>query len=82
MQENVRDVVRFCVRENIVLMADEVYQENVYAEGKKFVSFKKAKWDLGNEAAGLELFSFHSVSKVKINLLLLVVVDRVWHRID
>jgi alanine transaminase len=29
-QQNVRDVVEFCVRKRIVLLADEVYQENVY----------------------------------------------------
>jgi alanine transaminase len=29
-RQNVRDVVEFCVRKRIVLMADEVYQENVY----------------------------------------------------
>eukprot|EP00297_Palpitomonas_bilix_P007727 CAMPEP_0113889748 /NCGR_PEP_ID=MMETSP0780_2-20120614/13705_1 /TAXON_ID=652834 /ORGANISM="Palpitomonas bilix" /LENGTH=489 /DNA_ID=CAMNT_0000878953 /DNA_START=184 /DNA_END=1653 /DNA_ORIENTATION=- /assembly_acc=CAM_ASM_000599 len=62
-EDNVKDVVRFCVKEGIALLADEVYQENVYAEGKKFVSFKKARMDIGEEANDLELFSFHSVSK-------------------
>jgi alanine transaminase len=43
-------VVRFCVEENLVLLADEVYQENVWnASGKKtFVSFKKVAHDIGH----------------------------------
>jgi len=59
-EENMRDVVKFCEREGIALMADEVYQQNVYAEGKAFSSFKKVVCDLGS---GVELFSFHSISK-------------------
>jgi hypothetical protein len=38
----------------------------VYAEGKKFVSFKKALRTLESKA---ELFSFHSVSKVMLSCL-------------
>lgn len=30
-----------CQQEGLVLMADEVYQTNIYAEGKSFLSFKK-----------------------------------------
>merc|ERR1712182_125965 len=37
-EENMRDVVKFCEREGIALMADEVYQQNVYAEGKALSS--------------------------------------------
>jgi len=36
------DVVKFCKKEKLVLMADEVYQDNVYSAGKSFTSFKKA----------------------------------------
>jgi aspartate/methionine/tyrosine aminotransferase len=42
-------------------MADEVYQENVYAKGAKFYSFAKVMHDLGETETSL--FSFHSVSK-------------------
>ena len=44
-----------------------MYQENIYAEGMKFESFKKIAGLMkaaGNEAAEkLEMVSFHSVSK-------------------
>ena len=36
-----QDVVRFCVDRNLLLLADEVYQENVYAPNRTFTSFKK-----------------------------------------
>jgi aspartate/methionine/tyrosine aminotransferase len=42
-------------------MADEVYQENVYAAGRRFVSFAKVMHDLGER--DVSLFSFHSISK-------------------
>ena len=32
---------QMCVEENLVLMADEVYQSNVYIEDREFVSFRK-----------------------------------------
>mmetsp|Transcript_27798 Transcript_27798/g.60801 ORF Transcript_27798/g.60801 Transcript_27798/m.60801 type:complete len:515 (-) Transcript_27798:349-1893(-) len=62
-QADLSDIVKLCKEEGLVLLADEVYQENVYAEGKKFVSMKKAVRDLGDDYAGVELASFHSTSK-------------------
>ena len=44
---NQKEVVAFCEAENLLLVADEVYQENVYAEGKSFTSFKKVMRDAG-----------------------------------
>eukprot|EP00168_Porphyra_purpurea_P018613 TRINITY_DN7020_c0_g1_i1.p1 TRINITY_DN7020_c0_g1~~TRINITY_DN7020_c0_g1_i1.p1 ORF type:complete len:342 (-),score=137.25 TRINITY_DN7020_c0_g1_i1:69-1094(-) len=59
-QEGMEGLVRFCERHTLVLMADEVYQANVYAEGKAFTSFKKVVRALGSS---VELVSFHSTSK-------------------
>lgn len=41
--ENLRDLIQFCNDEKIVLLADEVYQENVYQDDRPFVSAKKVK---------------------------------------
>ena len=41
--ENQVDVVKFCKEEGIVLLADEVYQANIYRPDKTFTSFKKAR---------------------------------------
>jgi aspartate/methionine/tyrosine aminotransferase len=57
-----QDVVRFCVEHDLVLIADEVYQENVHAASKQFRSFRKVALELGLEDT-LELASLHSVSK-------------------
>jgi len=59
---NMVDVMRFCKQEKLFLMADEVYQTNIYQSEKPFVSFRKALLD-HPELEGLELASFHSCSK-------------------
>ncbi len=61
--ENMIEIIKFCHRENIILIADEVYQENVYVEGKKFTSFRKVLFDMGEEYNDVQLFSCHSISK-------------------
>ncbi len=60
--EAVQDVCKFCADNDLVLMADEVYQANVYAEGKEFTSCKKAA-HLAGVLDRIELVSFHSTSK-------------------
>ncbi|ODV91826.1 hypothetical protein CANCADRAFT_23530 [Tortispora caseinolytica NRRL Y-17796] len=70
-KEDMYAIIRFAATKGLVLMADEVYQSNIYTDSVRFVSFKKALRDLqsevsGEEAeelAGLQLVSFHSVSK-------------------
>ena len=57
---NQKEVVAFCEAENLLLVADEVYQENVYAAGKSFTSFKKVMRDMG---ADVPLVSLQSTSK-------------------
>jgi alanine transaminase len=59
-KENVQDVVRFCCQHDLVLLADEVYQENVY--NGEFYSCKRAAFDCGL-LDDIELVSFHSISK-------------------
>jgi len=34
------NVVKFCHRNNILILADEVYQENIYKDNAKFISFR------------------------------------------
>lgn len=64
---NLIDIVKFCAKHKLVLLADEVYQENVYAEGKEFFSAKRAAYEAGlikdDLTSSIELISFHSVSK-------------------
>nr|XP_003422988.1 alanine aminotransferase 1 [Loxodonta africana] len=63
-RECIEAVIRFAFEERLFLLADEVYQDNVYAEGSQFHSFKKVLTEMGPPyAAQQELASFHSVSK-------------------
>mmetsp|Transcript_8273 Transcript_8273/g.24874 ORF Transcript_8273/g.24874 Transcript_8273/m.24874 type:complete len:710 (-) Transcript_8273:70-2199(-) len=59
--EDVRIIAQFCSDHGIVLLADEVYQANVYAENSAFVSAKKVAAD--GDLRNLQLISFHSTSK-------------------
>ncbi|XP_029123827.1 alanine aminotransferase 2 isoform X2 [Elaeis guineensis] len=62
-EENQREIVEFCKKEGLVLLADEVYQENIYVENKKFNSFKKIARSMGYGEQDISLVSFQSVSK-------------------
>merc|ERR1712157_162671 len=60
----IQDICRFCSKHNIVLLADEVYQQNIYEEGSQFVSCKLAAKEAGLlDSDSIELISFHSTSK-------------------
>ena len=78
-------ICKFCADNGIVLMADEVYQRNVYAEGKEFISAKKVALETPG-CANLQLVSFHSTSKGLVSVMHVVCrshsnsVQRVLHR--
>merc|ERR1711974_181118 len=67
-RENMEETIRLCYDEKLILMADEVYQNNVFdKETRPVVSFKKAVLELGAPyAENTELVSFHSMSKGQI----------------
>lgn len=58
---DIQVITEFCAEHGIVLLADEVYQTNVYAEGAQFISAKKVALDC--RLKNLQLVSFHSTSK-------------------
>ena len=45
--KEVKDIVSFCAKHDIVLLSDEVYQENVYREEDQFFSSRRAADELG-----------------------------------
>jgi aspartate/methionine/tyrosine aminotransferase len=59
--DNIKMILNFAKKYNLSVLADEVYQENIYREGLKFYSFAKVAHDLG--ITDVPLFSFHSMSK-------------------
>ena len=62
-KENIQEIIKFAYKEKLFLFADEVYQDNVYAEGSKFHSFKKVMTEMGEPYSKMELASFMSCSK-------------------
>lgn len=59
-----KDIVKFCAKHKLVLLADEVYQENIYDDNAEFISCKRVVNELGFiEDGSIELASFHSTSK-------------------
>jgi alanine transaminase len=63
--EDIKSVLKFAAEKGVVVIADEVYQTNVFIG--EFVSFKKALRDLQKAEPGkydnIELASLHSTSK-------------------
>lgn len=70
--QNMEEIVKMAYDERLVLLADEVYQTNVFTDindpnDKPFYSFKQVLRELGEPyASNLELVSFHSLSKGQI----------------
>ncbi|CAO2828862.1 unnamed protein product [Amaranthus hypochondriacus] len=61
---NIKEIVNFCIQENLVLLADEVYQQNIYQDERPFISARKVLLDMGPpQSKELQLVSFHTVSK-------------------
>ena len=60
-RDEIAMIIRFARVNGLAVFADEVYQENVYAEFHRFTSFAKVMHDLRETT--VPLFSFHSVSK-------------------
>ena len=60
-RDNIAMVIRFAKAHNLSILADEVYQENIYLAGDRFTSFAKVMAELGEQ--DVSLFSFHSCSK-------------------
>lgn len=66
------DIIDFCAQENLILLADEVYQENIYRrDTTKFISFRKAfairlsklNEEHKKQFKNFQMVSFHSTSK-------------------
>ncbi|KAK3609584.1 hypothetical protein CHS0354_038582 [Potamilus streckersoni] len=60
---NIENIIRFAHKERLMILADEVYQHNVYAKGSQFFSFKKVLMEMGPPFSSNQLASFMSTSK-------------------
>merc|ERR1712212_1150622 len=62
-KENIETIIKFAHKEKLYILADEVYQHNVYAKGSEFHSFKKVLSEMGEPHGSMEMSSFMSCSK-------------------
>ncbi|XP_018344233.1 PREDICTED: LOW QUALITY PROTEIN: alanine aminotransferase 2-like [Trachymyrmex septentrionalis] len=62
-RKNIENVIRFAHKHHLFLLADEVYQDNVYDKDSAFHSFKKVMTEMGKPYSKMELASFMSISK-------------------
>lgn len=62
-KDNITQIIKFAHKKDLFLMADEVYQDNVYEANSKFHSFKKVLIEMGEPYSSMELASFMSCSK-------------------
>ncbi|KAL6260321.1 hypothetical protein P5V15_007852 [Pogonomyrmex californicus] len=60
---NIENVIRFAHKHHLFLLADEVYQDNIYDKDSAFHSFKKVMTEMGEPYSKMELASFMSISK-------------------
>jgi aspartate/methionine/tyrosine aminotransferase len=60
-RENISMIIDFAKEHDLSILADEVYQENIYIPGDEFISFAKVMSEKGETC--VSLFSFHSCSK-------------------
>ena len=58
---NIRMIVDFAREHHLAILADEVYQENIYLQGDRFLSLAKVMAEMREN--DVSLFSFHSCSK-------------------
>lgn len=61
-RDDLEIICKFCAKYDILLLADEVYQRNIYDEKKEFISAKKVAIETPG-CEKLQLISFHSTSK-------------------
>lgn len=60
-EANIKEIIKFAHKYKLVLLADEVYQHNVWIG--KFYSFRKVHYEMGAPFNKSELVSFMSCSK-------------------
>lgn len=63
-KENIQGIVKFAYGNNLFVMSDEVYQDNIYGENCEFYSFRKILHEMGEPyVSNIQYATFHSISK-------------------
>ncbi|KAM3927662.1 alanine aminotransferase 2-like [Leptodactylus fuscus] len=63
-RKNITELIQLAAEEKLLILADEVYQDNVFGDGATFHSFKKVLYEMGPEySERVQLVSLNSISK-------------------
>jgi len=62
-EDQIKDFIELAKKYNMLIIADEVYQENIYDSRRPFHSFRKVLHNMGPNYSNVELCSYHSTSK-------------------
>ena len=63
-RNDIESIIKVAYENSVMILADEVYQSNIYTSEVPFVSFRKVLAEMGEPyASSVELISMHSVSK-------------------
>ncbi len=63
-RKDIEDIIKISYEHKLVIIADEVYQDNIYNSKIPFISFRKVLAESGDPFQNsVELISLHSVSK-------------------
>lgn len=71
-RQNIEQIIEFAQKHRLFLLADEVYQDNVYDKESAFHSFKKVMMEMGEPYCKMELASFMSASKGMFSVTLVI----------
>lgn len=63
-RKDIENIIRLSYENKMLIIADEVYQNNIYTQEAPFISFRKVLAEIGEPySSNVELISLHSVSK-------------------
>jgi alanine transaminase len=62
-EANIQSIIKWAFTKRLFIIADEVYQDNVYAPHMQFHSFKKVASQMGHPYSSMQIASFFSTSK-------------------
>lgn len=63
-RSNIEEIIDICYHNNILIIADEVYQNNIYKKDSEFLSFRRVLNEMPNDIKNsVEVVSLNSVSK-------------------
>jgi alanine transaminase len=62
-KENLVDIVKFSYDNNLIIISDEVYQNNIYSPTLRFHSMRKIASEMKSPYNQVSIFSLNSTSK-------------------